>query len=33
MFELSDKASEIIKETFKDREAIPSIRICFSEGG
>ena len=33
MFEVTAKASEMIKEAFKDRETIPSIRIQFMEGG
>lgn len=33
MFEVSEKASEMIKESLKDREKIPLIRIFFSEGG
>ena len=33
MFEVTVKASEKIKEIFKDKEEIPSIRIVFSEGG
>ena len=33
MFEVSEKASEMIKESLKDREEIPSVRIFFSEGG
>jgi hypothetical protein len=33
MFEVSEKASEIIRETFRDQEKIPSIRVVFNEGG
>jgi hypothetical protein len=33
MFQVSDKAGEMIKEHFKDREKIPSIRIVLSQGG
>ena len=33
MFEVTEKANEMIKEAFKDRETIPSIRIQFMEGG
>jgi hypothetical protein len=33
MFEASEKASEIIRETFRDQEKIPSIRVVFNEGG
>jgi hypothetical protein len=33
MFQVSQKASEMIKEHFTDREKIPSIRIILSQGG
>ena len=33
MFQVSEKASEMIKEHFKERETIPSIRIILSQGG
>jgi hypothetical protein len=33
MFELTDKASEMLKDYFKDQEAIPSIRLFLNEGG
>jgi len=33
MFELTDKASEMLQEYFKDREVLPSIRLFLSEGG
>ncbi len=33
MVEISEEAGQMIKETFKDKEKIPSIRIFFSEGG
>lgn len=33
MFEVTEKATEMIREAFKDRETIPSIRIQYSEGG
>ena len=33
MFLVSEKASEMIKEHFKDRETIPSVRIILSQGG
>ena len=33
MFEVTEKATEMIKEAFKDKEAIPSIRIVFNQGG
>ena len=33
MFEISDKAGEMIKESFKDKEEVPSIRVVYNEGG
>ncbi len=33
MFEISDKASEMLKDYFKDKEALPSIRLILNEGG
>jgi hypothetical protein len=33
MFQVSEKASEMIKENFKDREKVPPIRIILSQGG
>ncbi len=33
MFEISEKAGEMIKENFKDKEAVPSIRVVYNEGG
>ncbi len=33
MLEISEKASEMIKEFLKDKEEIPSIRIMLSQGG
>ena len=33
MFEISDKASEMLKEYFKDKEDMPSIRLVLNEGG
>lgn len=33
MFQVSEEASEMIKEHFADRESIPSIRIILSQGG
>jgi Fe-S cluster assembly iron-binding protein IscA len=33
MFEISEKATEMIKETLKDQEKISSIRVVFDEGG
>ena len=33
MFEVTEKASDMIRETLKDREEIPPIRIMLSQGG
>jgi hypothetical protein len=33
MFEVSEKAAEMIKESLKDQEKIASIRIVLNEGG
>jgi len=33
MFEVTEKAYEMIKEAFKDKETVPSIRIQHMEGG
>ena len=33
MLEITEKASEMIKEFLKDREEIPAIRIMLSQGG
>ena len=33
MFEISVKAGEMIKDAFKEKEQIPSIRIVYNEGG
>ncbi len=33
MFQVSEKATEKIKEYFKDREEIPTIRITFTQVG
>ncbi len=33
MFQISDKASEVMKEYFKDRKEAPSVRIVLNEGG
>jgi hypothetical protein len=33
MLEVTEKASEMIKDFLKDREDIPSIRIMLSQGG
>lgn len=33
MLEISEKASEMIKDFLKDRDEIPAIRIMMSQGG
>jgi len=33
MFEISEKASEMVKDFLKDRDEIPAIRIMLSQGG
>jgi hypothetical protein len=33
MFEVSEKATEMIKEAFKSHEKIPSIRVMYEAGG
>jgi len=33
MFEVTEKATEMIKEFLKDRDEIPAIRIMLSQGG
>jgi Fe-S cluster assembly iron-binding protein IscA len=33
MFEVTDKADEMIHEFFKDKEDTPVIRIFLSQGG
>lgn len=33
MLEITEKASEMIKEALKDKEEIPAIRIILSQGG
>ena len=33
MFEISDKASEMMKEYLKDKEEAPSVRVILEEGG
>ena len=33
MLEVTEKATEMIKEAFKAKEKIPSIRIVFNQGG
>jgi Fe-S cluster assembly iron-binding protein IscA len=33
MFEVTEKAVEMIKKAFADQEKIPSIRVVLNEGG
>jgi Fe-S cluster assembly iron-binding protein IscA len=33
MFEITEKASEMVKDFLKDKEETPSIRIMLSQGG
>jgi hypothetical protein len=33
MLQVSDKATEMLKEHFKDREILPTIRIYLAPGG
>lgn len=33
MFEVTEKANEMIRELLKDHEEIPPIRIILSQGG
>jgi Fe-S cluster assembly iron-binding protein IscA len=33
MLEVTEKASEMIKDFLKDRDEIPAIRIMLSQGG
>jgi len=33
MFEVTTKAGEMIKDAFKEKEQVPSIRIVYNEGG
>ena len=33
MFEITEKASDKLKELLKDKEDIPGIRIVLSQGG
>jgi len=33
MFEITDKANEMIQDFFKDKEEDPIIRIFLSQGG
>lgn len=33
MFEVTEKASKMIKEFLKNRENLPSIRVMMTQGG
>jgi hypothetical protein len=33
MFEVTEKASEMIKDFLKDKDDIPAIRLMLSQGG
>jgi hypothetical protein len=33
MFEVTDKAVEMIKDFLKDRDVVPPIRVMLSQGG
>ena len=33
MFEVSEKATEVIKEAFRGQEKSPSIRVVYDQGG
>jgi hypothetical protein len=33
MFEVTEKAGEMIKESLRDKDPIPSIRVVYNEGG
>ena len=33
MFEVTEKATEMIKESLKDQEKISAIRVVYNEGG
>jgi len=33
MFEVTEKAGEMIKEALKDKDPIPSVRVVYNEGG
>jgi hypothetical protein len=33
MFEVTEKAGEMIKDSLKEKEPIPSIRVVYNEGG
>jgi hypothetical protein len=33
MFQVSEKATEMLKENFKDRDTLPTIRLYLAPGG
>ena len=33
MFEVTEKANEMLEEFFKDKEGTPYVRVFLSEGG
>jgi hypothetical protein len=33
MFQVSDKATEMLKEHFRERDTLPTIRIYLAPGG
>ena len=33
MFQVSEKATEMLKENFKDRDTLPTIRVYLAPGG
>jgi hypothetical protein len=33
MFEITQKAGEMVKEALKDKDPIPSIRVTYNEDG
>jgi hypothetical protein len=33
MFEITEKAGEMVKEALRNKNPIPSIRIIYNEGG
>jgi hypothetical protein len=33
MFQVSEKATEMLKENFKDRDTLPTIRVYLTPGG
>ncbi len=33
MLEITEKASKMVKESLKDKNPMPSIRVVYNEGG